>query len=293
MIKAFLFLIISVCLVFQIGCSQNGSSGGDASNANSDQTATQQFPDAETALAEGNRLLDANETEQAIEAFKQASAMNPELGEPYFKLGIAYSLIESEKKGSLTTQPEPPGSETKKEGQTKPASQKAFEHAVEAYKNWLAKNPGDDAAQFNLGRAHNKLNKDEDAEKALRQAVKLKPDDTEYQTEFGAILVKLAKYHEAIDPLKKAIDLDPDNSRAVELLDDAEAGRTRVDYVPPKKDSGKSSNSNANVDDEADSNSASNSKPPADDNKPKNHEKPDTKEKKTPPPANKTGKPGA
>jgi tetratricopeptide (TPR) repeat protein len=240
-----LFTFFAFALAMNFACGGSSTSENNAQNAEQ----TTQYPDADTALAEGNRLLDANQTEQAIEAFKQASAMNPELGEPYFKLGIALSLLEAEQRGKLAADPLLPGEQTKKEA--KPESQKAFEKAVEVYKKWVANNPNDDAAYFNLGRAHNKLNQDTDAEKALRQAVKLRPDDTEYQTELGAILIKLAKYHEAIDPLKKALELDPDNSQAAELLDDAEAGRARVDYVPPKnanKNSNSNSNSNANVD---------------------------------------------
>jgi tetratricopeptide (TPR) repeat protein len=72
------------------------------------------------------------------------------------------------------------------------------------------------------------------------------PDDTEYQTELGAILIKLAQYHEAIAPLKKALELDPENIRAQELLEDAEAGRSRVNYSSTPKDDKKPSNSNAN-----------------------------------------------
>ena len=242
MTRIFLF-IICICGLLSFACSGTGS---DAANANSAQTQTVQYPDANTALSEGNRLLDANLTEQAVDAYKQAIAFNPELGEAYFKLGIAYSLIEAEQKGKLSADPQLPGEQTKKEA--KPESQKAFEHAIEAYKKWLEANPNDDAAQFNLGRSYNKLNQDENAEKALRQAVKLKPDDSEYLTELGSILIKLAKYREAIDPLKKALDLDPDNSEAQDLLDDAEAGRARIDYVPPKKDDNRESNANANVD---------------------------------------------
>ena len=90
------------------------------------------------------------------------------------------------------------------------------------------------------------LNEDEDAARALKQAVKLNPEDTEYQTELGSILVKLAQYREAISPLKKALELDPENSRAMNLLDDAEAGRKRIDFVPVNKDANRSTNSNAN-----------------------------------------------
>jgi tetratricopeptide (TPR) repeat protein len=251
--RLLLFTFLTVALILNVGCGSSSTTADDAQNS---AQQVPQYPDANTALAEGNRLLDANQTEQAIEAFRQASAMDPDLGEPYFKLGIAYSLLEAEDRGKLSADPQLPGEQTTKEH--KPDSQKAFEKAVEVYKKWVANNPNDDAAYFNLGRSYNKLNQDAEAEKTLRQAVKLKGDNTEYQTELGAILVKLAKYREAIDPLKKALDLDPYNSRAADLLDDAEAGRTRIDYVPPKNaNSNKSANSNANL------NTNSNSPPPA------------------------------
>lgn len=287
--RLFLVTLITFALALNFGC------GGSGTNANDAQNAAEQVPqysDASTALAEGNRLLDANQTEQAIEAFKQATAMNPDLGEPYFKLGIAYSLLEAEDRGKLSADPQLPGEQTAKEH--KPESQKAFEQAVEVYKKWVANNSDDDAAYFNLGRSYNKLNQDLDAEKALRQAVKLKPDDAEYQTELGAILVKLAKYREAIDPLKKALDLDPDNSRATDLLDDAEAGRTRIDYTPPKNDnknanSNSNSNSNASVDVNA---NTSPKAPPANQKPPSTPEKHETHEPKpTPPPPTKRSQP--
>jgi tetratricopeptide (TPR) repeat protein len=286
--RFFLFTILVFAFVTNFGCGKSSTSANDAQN-------TEQVPeysDANSALAEGNRLLDANQTEQAIEAFKQASSMNPDLGEPYFKLGIAYSLLEAEERGKLSADPLLPGEQTNKAGQPKPESKKAFEKAVEVYKKWVANNPNDDAAYFNLGRAYNKLNQDEDAERSLRQAVKLKADDAEYQTELGAILIKLAKYREAIDPLKKALDLDPDDSQAADLLDDAEAGRARIDYVPPKKDDGnKSSNTNANADANANT-----SQPPIStgEKTPEIKEKKETKESKdskNPPPSNKPSKP--
>jgi cytochrome c-type biogenesis protein CcmH/NrfG len=101
---------------------------------------------------------------------------------------------------------------------------------VKAYKKILAKNPKDDVAQYNLGRSYNKLNMDKEAEKALREAVKLKPDDSEYQTELGTILIKLAHYEEAVGVLKKALKLDENNSQAEELLEKAQAGQKRIDF---------------------------------------------------------------
>ena len=50
--------------------------------------------DANAALAEGNRLLDENDTQMAIEAYKQAVLLDPDLAEAHFKLGISYALLE-------------------------------------------------------------------------------------------------------------------------------------------------------------------------------------------------------
>jgi tetratricopeptide (TPR) repeat protein len=98
-----------------------------------------------------------------------------------------------------------------------------------------------------MGRAYNKLNEDEDALDAFREAVELNPEDTEYQTELGAILIKLARYREAIAPLKKALELDPGNMEALELLEDAEAGRSRINYqtTPSPKTDNKNTNTNS------------------------------------------------
>ena len=254
----FICVVIVTVFLFSIaGCSggSDGSQSEQAVNAAQEVPPVGQFTDAGAALAEGSRLLDNGETEKAIEALDQAVKLDPDLADAYFKLGIAYSLLEkrdetSEVVGETPT-PTPKG---KKPSEQKTNSEKAFEKAVAAYKKIIAANDEDDAAHFNLGRAYNKLNEDEDAAKELKLAVKLKPDDTEYQTELGAILIKLAKYEEAIGPLKKAIELDPDNSRAQDILDDAQAGKKRVDFATklpkddkknPKTDASENSNTEA------------------------------------------------
>lgn len=232
--------------LFIAGCSSAPSGNTDA-NATPAMSASE-FTDANAALAEGTKLLDAGDTDRAIEVLNRAVEINPDLADAYFQLGIAYALIETRDAAVIEEQitPTPVPGEKKQRVATR-NSEKAFEKAVAAYKKQIEANENDDLAYFNLGRAYNKLNEDEDAARALRQAVRLKPEDTEYQTELGAILVKLAQYREAISPLKKALDLDPENSRAMNLLDDAEAGRRRIDFVTDKKDANKNTNVNANT----------------------------------------------
>jgi len=255
-------VVFIICLVglmaFGLSCS------GSAANTEATNTAAVEAPaafaDANAALAEGTRLLDENDTEGAIVAFKQAVAMNPDLAEAHYKLGVAYALQEMQMEQSGEAVPLETTGEGKKKS-SKLRSELAFEKAVEAYEKWLKANPKDDVAHFYLGRTYSKLLRDEEAEKQFEEAVELKPDDTEYLTELGAVLIKLAKYREAVAPLKKAIELDSTNDRAIALLEDAEAGRQRVDYVSKdtntnKAAANKPTNSNANSSSSSNSNSA-------------------------------------
>jgi len=252
-----LYLCIFVLLV-SAGCSDSADPVDANQAANTAIAPVSEFTDAKLALAEGTKFLDEGETDKAIDVLNQAVKLDPDLAEAWFKLGIAYGLTERRDETIGTTDTEPtPASTGKKESKTN--SEIAFERSVTAYKKIVAANNEDDVAHFNLGRAYNKLNEDQDSAKALKQAVKLKPDDNEYQTELGAILIKLAQYHEAIPPLKKALELDPENIRAQELLEDAEAGRKRVNYSVPPKDGKKPANSSTNTNTSAD---PMDSKPP-------------------------------
>lgn len=217
--------------------------------------------DPGAAVAEGDRLFDDNQTELAIDAYKRAIELDPDLADAYFKMGIAYALIETEavRMGTSTVVP----GEVVGNKLVKTDSIKMFEKAVVAYKKLLAKSPDDPVANFNLGRALNKLNKDEDSEKALEKAVKLKPDDVEYLNELGLIQIKLAKYHEAVKVLKKAQELDPENAETEEALEEATAGARRIDYNNPANSNTakKPSNTNSNANVATDSNTSI--KPPS------------------------------
>lgn len=231
------FFLTAVFLTasFLTGCGWlTGGASSDTPGAG--QAELVQYADANTALNEGTRFLDEGNIERAIDALNQAVAMNPDLAEAFFKLGVAYRLAEMRDELEGVN---PTGSETE-EGDLakpkKPNSRIAFEKAVEAYRKLIEANPDDHAARFTLGRALGKLDRDNDAARELRQAVRLNPDDTEYQTELGSILIRLAKYQEAIGALRKALEVDPANSQAEELLERAEAGRQRLDYVTVKKE---------------------------------------------------------
>ena len=259
--KVFIFLFLTAVVIFQLNCGSTASENSNKgmpelilANTNStplteakpqaQETPLPTFTDAETALAEGKRLLDENKTEQSIEALKQAVKLNHEAADAYFTLGIAYSVLEKEKENTQTVEEEPtptpkktpvPKKGKKEEFIPTTDSDKAFDKAAKIYEKITKKEPKNDVAFFNLGRSYNKLNKDEEARKALSEAVKLKADDIEYQIELGAILNKLSEYDEAVKVLKKAVSLDENNSYAQDLLAKAEAGQKRINFgIKPK-----------------------------------------------------------
>ncbi|QQS32071.1 MAG: tetratricopeptide repeat protein [Acidobacteriota bacterium] len=241
------FSLFVVCLtVSMAGCSWWSS---PAANSNTDVAPAAENPaakitDANEALTEGSRLLEESDVEAAILYLERAVEINPDLGEAYFKLGIAYGLqqLQATQAG---IELEPATDDSGKPRKT--SSERAFEKAIEAYKKWIKENPKDDVAFYNMGRAYAKLMEDKEAEDAFKKAVAIKPDDPEYQMELGAIRIKLANYAEAIAPLKKSLELDPENVRADELLEEAEAGRRRVEYVSPKGNTNTPSNTASNT----------------------------------------------
>jgi tetratricopeptide (TPR) repeat protein len=252
-----LFLILFACTIFfvQIACKtdvpkanakntnqsfnkvENAIDNSSANtNVNTKQTvAPVQFTDANEALNEGKKLLDTGKDTLAVDALKQAVKLNPELAEAHFQLGVAYALLESEDESKVIGDTKVKASKKANATVELTNSEKSFAESVKAYQKLLAKNPKDDAAQFNLGRAYNKLNKDKEAESALRKATAMKPDNNEYQLEVAAILIKFTKYQEAVGVLKKIKKADPTNSQADSLLEKAEAGAKRENFgVKPK-----------------------------------------------------------
>lgn len=250
--KVFLGLLLSVVSISGLSCSTAADSNEPVSNANLQSAATPAaspaetvapaeepvavFTDARSALEAGNKYFDAGAIDKSIEAYQQAVKLDSNLADAHFQLGVSLALVEDE--SVEETPAETPARKSKKgakEAVKLTPSQKAFTDAAAAYEKIVKKNDEDHAAFFNLGRSYNKLNEDEKAEKALRQAVKLQPEDVSYQVELGKILIKLADYDEAVKALKKAVSLDETNLQASDLLEKAQAGDKRTSFgIKPK-----------------------------------------------------------
>ena len=174
--KLFCVFVLFLALL-AAGCSR-----GPAANANATQeqptgvNAIGQYTDANQALADGITLLETGETDRSIDVLNQAVTLDPNLAEAYFHMGVAYALVEARDATVIENDPNADQSNLEKGGKPKKKnSEIAFERAVAGFKKIVAENKQDHAAWFNMGRAYNKLNEDEDALDAFREAVELNP----------------------------------------------------------------------------------------------------------------------
>jgi tetratricopeptide (TPR) repeat protein len=224
MTRLFTISCIAGAVLAAAGC---GMIGDSASGNQSGSVPV--YQDAQTALSEGDKYLDSNRISAAIEAYKQAVTLDPDMADAHFQLGVALALLESDTKEAAKEDINANVS-TKA---VKTESQKAFEAAIEAYKKRISAKSEDAVAHFNLGRSYSKLDKDSDAERALREALRLSPEENEYRITLADVLMKLAKYGEAAGLYRKAFEVDPENFDLEDKIEEAVAGRKRQTFTGP------------------------------------------------------------
>lgn len=183
--------------------SDNPPANGDAEQ-NQSLTSPQDAADARTYFAKGVEAYKKNHDDEAVEALRQATQLDPNFAEAHYRLGLAYDAMQMEEE-----------------------SDEAYEAAVKAYKKILRREEQDAQAHFFLGLTYDKLGKEDEAVKAFKEAARHQPDDPAKLYELGLAHHKLAQYKEAVNALNKVLELDPDDFRASEALEKAQAGLAR------------------------------------------------------------------
>ena len=204
--KLGLLIVISLLLFGQVACSRKGSSDPKLNGATAGtEVSASDRSEALLHLQRGKELYHDDLDERALEAFKQALKIDPELAEAHFRLGLTHDAL----------------------GQSDEA-QEAYKTAIEKYKKQLAKNDDDAEAHYNIGQAYAGRSLYAEAVTEYRKATKLKSDDTDIYYDLGEALTKLARYDEAVAAFSKALEIDPENYRAEDSLDEAREGVKRI-----------------------------------------------------------------
>ena len=203
-----LLLIIAVCLLLcSIACWRRNSSETVSSDVAANGTAIPKTEEARSYLEQGKAFYRKDNDEKAIEAFKQALSLDPELAEAHFRIGLSYDALGEEQQ-----------------------AEESYKKAVDAYKKYFSReeNEKDAEAHYNLAQTYAGLHLYSEAVREYRQATKLKQDDADIYYDLGLALTRLAQYDEAVAAFEKSLEIDPDNFRAEDGLNEAREGVKRV-----------------------------------------------------------------
>lgn len=223
-VRLFLSALLAVCLACALAACKSGEpqSANSPSNVNlsGDGTPpTQEQTEAQKLLNEGNEFYKNDQDEQAIEAYKKAIELDPNNGEAYFRLGLAYMATGKREE-----------------------AEESFKKSVDVYEKYLRNNQKDAQSYYILGQALVRLgNYQEDRAKApkvyleavaaLKKAVAIEPENADMYFELGVAYNRLFQYQDAVKAFEKATELDPSNYRASDALEKAKEDLARFNSI--------------------------------------------------------------
>jgi tetratricopeptide (TPR) repeat protein len=129
-------------------------------------------------------VLENTKPDEAIEAYKQAAALNPHDPEPHLSTGL---LLEKEKR---------------------------FADAEQEYKQALAIDPASSDALTGMANIYMRGQRLAEADPILRKILAMHPENVSARIQLSRILLILGKNDDAIAELQEALKLDPGNSDA-------------------------------------------------------------------------------
>jgi len=135
-------------------------------------------------------VLETSKPDEAIEAYKQAAALEPQSPEPHLSAGV---LLEKENH---------------------------FADAEQQYKQALALDPGSSDALTGLANIYMRGQRLVDAEEVLGKITVTRPDDVSARLQLARVLLTLGKNDEALAQLQAAQKFDPANPNVQDDLGD-------------------------------------------------------------------------
>jgi len=146
-------------------------------------------------------ILAQQKPEDAIQAYRQAAALQPKDPEPHLAAG---QLLEK---------------------------QNQFADAVEEYKQALALDPSSPDALTGMANIYMRGQRYSDAEEVLRKLVALRPDDAGAHMQLGRMLAAAGRNDDAISELQTAIKLAPGDKAAMRDLADLYSAAGKFDLA--------------------------------------------------------------
>jgi len=195
---------------------------------------------ANTALSSGITLMQQKKYDRAAKAFKQASALKPDMVEAYTYLGKAYGALGKKKEAidayKLSLKVDKTQDTLYSDIANLYIEQGNTTDAMKILKDGIKQNKLNTPAYYTLGQLQAKSGDYKSAEANFRQVTKLEPKDGNGYYALGMTLNGQKRYDEAITQLQKAISLKKDFSAAIYELGRAYNGIGDQDKVQEQID---------------------------------------------------------
>ncbi len=136
----------------------------------------------------GEEMLQQQKWPEAVIAYREAIANNPNFSLSYHKLGQALAEL------------------------------KKWEEAVEAYQKAIEINPDFSWSYHKLGEALTKIKRWEEAVKAYQKAIEFNPDFSWSYHKLGDVLREIKRWEEAVEAYQKAVELNPNFPQSSQKL---------------------------------------------------------------------------
>ncbi len=164
-----------------------GRRGGAAKGATTDPS-SETGSRAQALIEEGNRLEDAGRVEAALEKYRAAVEIGPQLARAHVNFGNALQLL-----GRV-------------------------DEAIAAQRAALRLDPDNVPAHYNLGSLLSRFGDDAGAERELREALRFRPAMTDARIVLSDVLERRGLFGDAEAELRRAIEHDPAHAMAAHNL---------------------------------------------------------------------------
>jgi len=153
------------------------------------------FVQARVDMKEGNQAYNTEHYEQALTHYKQVIAVNPTYKDAYFNMGLA--LISLYQPGS-----------------THPKDLEYSREAIDAFKDYLRLDPGNQKVEYYLLEICEKSDNNDAAIEFFEAEHRRHPDKIQPITTLGNLYTKTGDFDAAIEWMQKRIDLQKDDPEA-------------------------------------------------------------------------------
>lgn len=207
-LKAIVLLVVLIWGALPALAQQDGYDERDESVA----------PEALAQFHKGERLAKNGQLDEAIAAFRQAIALQPDYAQAYQQLGLAYAggnrYPEAVKAFKEAARLQPQSGQVHENLGVAYIKLGQWREARETFAAAIRLHPDNAEAHYNLGLANGKLNRDQEARAQFAEAIRLDPAMAKAHKNLGLAYLNLEMLDQARKSLQEAVRLDPKDPQA-------------------------------------------------------------------------------